>query len=201
VRGAHRGPTSGPKSSEAAMRVRMSKSIFAGLAALIVLIAVSVSTPAAAFRMGGGGFHGGGFGGGFHGGGFGGGLHGGGFGGWRGGVPGGGGGVGATVAGAVAAGAMPDGAIRGGAIRMAMAMIMGRDGVPITPATATATPRPRWRPLLLGPSQSLDAARQTRPLPRAAVRQRLPIGRLSAGRQLRILSFLRLGKAAEQRSH
>jgi hypothetical protein len=63
------------------MRVRMSKSIFAGLAALIVLIAVSVSTPAAAFRMGGGGFHGGGF----HGGGFGGGFHGGGFGGWRGG--------------------------------------------------------------------------------------------------------------------
>jgi hypothetical protein len=49
------------------MGVRMSKSIFPGLAALIVLIAVSVSTPAAAFRMGGGGFHGGGFGGGFHG--------------------------------------------------------------------------------------------------------------------------------------
>ncbi len=66
------------------MRVRMSKSIFPGLAALIVLIAVSVSTPAAAFRMGGGGFHGGGFGGGFHGGGFGG-WRGGGFGGWRGG--------------------------------------------------------------------------------------------------------------------
>ena len=66
------------------MGVRMSKSIFPGLAALIVLIAVSVSTPAAAFRMGGGGFHGGGFGGGFHGGGFGG-WRGGGFGGWRGG--------------------------------------------------------------------------------------------------------------------
>ena len=49
------------------------------------------------------------------------------------------GGVGAAVAGAVAAGAMPDGAIHGGggAIRMAMAMTMGRDGVPITPATAT----------------------------------------------------------------
>jgi hypothetical protein len=62
----------------------MSKSIFPGLAALIVLIAVSVSTPAAAFRMGGGGFHGGGFGGGFHGGGFGG-WRRGGFGGWRGG--------------------------------------------------------------------------------------------------------------------
>jgi hypothetical protein len=66
------------------MRVRMSKSIFPGLAALSVLIGVSVSTPAAAFRMGGGGFHGGGFGGGFHGGGFGG-WRGGGFGGWRGG--------------------------------------------------------------------------------------------------------------------
>jgi hypothetical protein len=127
------------------MRVRMSKSIFAGLAALIVLIAVSVSTPAAAFRMGGGGFHGGGF----HGGGFGGGFHGGGFGGWRGGGFGGWrggygweGGVGATVAGAVAAGDMPDGAIRGGggAIRMAMAMTMGRDGVPITPPTATPPP-------------------------------------------------------------
>ena len=65
------------------MGVRMSKSIFPGLAALIVLIAVSVSSPAAAFRMGGG-FHGGGFGGGFHGGGFGG-WRGGGFGGWRGG--------------------------------------------------------------------------------------------------------------------
>jgi hypothetical protein len=54
------------------------------------------------------------------------------------------GGVGARVAGAVAAGAMPDGAIRGGgwAIRMAMAMTMGRDGVPITRATATATPPP-----------------------------------------------------------
>ena len=45
------------------------------------------------------------------------------------------GGVGATVAGAVAAGAMPD-----GAIRMAMAMTMGRDGVPITRATATPPP-------------------------------------------------------------
>jgi hypothetical protein len=112
------------------------------------------------------------------------------------------GGVGARVAGAVAAGPMPDGAIRGGgwAIRMAMAMTMGRDGVPITRATATATPRLRWRPLLLGPWQSLDAARRTRPLPRAAAGQRLPIGRLSAGRQLRILSFLRLGKAVEHRS-
>src|SRR5580704_16943430 len=98
-------------------------------------------------------------------------------------VTGGEGGAGATVAGAVAAGAMPDGAIRGGggAIRMAMAMTMGRDGVPIT--RATATPRLRWRPLLLGPSQSLDAARRTRPLPRAAACQRLPIGRLSAGRR------------------
>jgi hypothetical protein len=66
------------------MRVRMSKSSFAGLAALLVSIAVTVPTPAAAFRMGGGGFHGGGFGGGFHGGGFGG-WRGGGFGGWRGG--------------------------------------------------------------------------------------------------------------------
>ena len=52
------------------------------------------------------------------------------------------GGVGARVAGAGAAGAMPDGAIRGGggAIRMAMAMTMGRDGVPITRATATPPP-------------------------------------------------------------
>jgi hypothetical protein len=182
------------------MGVRMSKSIFPGLAALIVLIAVSVSTPAAAFRMGGGGFHGGGFGGGFHGGGFGG-WRGGGLGGWRGGYGWGGRGWGYGGWGCCGW-AMPDGAIRGGggAIRMAMAMTMGRDGVPITRATATATPRLRWRPLLLGPSQSLDAARRTRPLPRAAGRQRLPIGRLSAGRQLRILSFLRLGKAVEHRS-
>jgi hypothetical protein len=64
------------------MRVQVSKSIIAGLAALVVSIAVSVApTPAAAQWHGGGGFHGGGW----HGGGWGGGWRGGGWGGWRGG--------------------------------------------------------------------------------------------------------------------
>jgi hypothetical protein len=71
------------------MRISMSKAIVAGLTALALTAAISISatSPAAAFRMGGGGF-----GGGFHGGGgFGGGWHGGGgFGGWRGGGFGGG---------------------------------------------------------------------------------------------------------------
>lgn len=57
------------------MRVRVSKSIVAGLAALIVSIGVSVAPTPAAAQWHGGGFHGG----------FGGGFHGGGFGGWRGG--------------------------------------------------------------------------------------------------------------------
>jgi hypothetical protein len=145
------------------MRVRMSKSIFPGLAALIVLIAVSVSTPAAAFRMGGGGFHGGGFGDGFHGGGFGG-WRGGGFGGWRGGYGWGGRGWGYGGWGCCGWGYAGWGyPWWGGANRTAMAMTMGRDGVPITRATATATPPPTVEApagsiAKSGPSQADEAA-------------------------------------------
>jgi hypothetical protein len=64
------------------MRVSIRKTVVAAVAALGMVMAATISTPAEA-QFHGGGFHGGGFhGGGFHGGGWGGGWHGGG---WRGG--------------------------------------------------------------------------------------------------------------------
>jgi hypothetical protein len=64
------------------MRVSIRKTVVAVVAALGMVMAATISTPAEA-QFHGGGFHGGGFhGGGFHGGGWGGGWHGGG---WRGG--------------------------------------------------------------------------------------------------------------------
>src|ERR1700733_14028756 len=92
------------------MRVSIRKTVVAAVAALGMVMAATISTPAEA-QFHGGGFHGGGFhGGGFHGGGWGGGWPGGGGGGMGGGgVGGGGGGWGWDPGWAIAAAAVPVG--------------------------------------------------------------------------------------------